>query len=782
MPPLVPVRLTPEVTIHGNAAATAVEDRLRRLTLAIDQSPAAVLVTDLEGRIEYVNRRFLEMSGYSEAEALGQTPRILKSGLTPPAVYQQLWATIRSGKVWRGELCNRRKDGQVYWHSSSISPVLDAAGAVSGFVAVQQDITERRRTTEALAASEREYRRIVETATEGIWGVDAEHRTTFVNQRLASMLGYAVEEMMGRSVFDFTDDEGRAIAEASRNRRRQGIREQLDFKLQRRDGSTFWVLMSTGPVLDAEGRYLGALAMVTDLTSRREAEEGLRRSEAWFRALIEEAQDLTCVLAEDGSFQYASPSFTRILGYQPEELIGRSAFEFIHPEDLEAVVTAFGEGVMAPGRVRTAQYRFLAKNGAWRRLDAIGRNLLDDPVVHGAVINARDVTERVALESQLRQSQKMEAVGRLVGGVAHDFNNIMAVILGSSELLREDMLPDDPRLGDVVEIRKAGERAAALTRQLLAFTRQQVLVPRVLDLNDLVRNLESMLARLLGEDISLATRLAAEPLAVKADPGQVEQVLLNLVVNSRDAMPEGGKLLIETALVTLEGECASRHEPMQPGVYVQLTVSDTGAGMSEEVQTRAFEPYFTTKELGKGTGLGLATVYGIVKQSEGFVWLYSEPGQGTTFKIYLPHVREAVGPIGPAPNILESLRGSETVLIAEDNVAVRQFARRALERYGYVILESSGHDTLEVARQYDGPIHLLLTDVIMPGTSGPQLARALSELVPGLRVLFMSGYTDAMLRLQTSEAGTAFLQKPFSTTDLARKAREILSAEGGQTH
>ncbi|MEO8140820.1 MAG: PAS domain S-box protein, partial [Gemmatimonadota bacterium] len=638
----------------------------------------------------------------------------------------------------------------------------------------QEDITERRRTMEALAASEREYRRLVDTASEGIWAVDADHRTTFVNERLEAMLGYTAAELLGRPVIDFTDEEGSGIAEASRLRRRQGIREQLDFKLRRRDGSTFWVLMSTAPIVDEQGQYAGALAMVTDLTSRRQAEAALRGSEAWFRALIEEQQDLTAVVAADGTFKYASPSFERILGHHPSDLVGRLAFELIHPDDHEAVVRVFEEGLLQPGVVRALRYRYRHKDGTWRVIDGIGRNLVDDTIIGGVVINSRDVTERVALEAQFLQAQKMELVGLLVAGVAHDFNNILAVILGASDMLREDLSPGHPSLGDVAEIRAAAERASALTRQLLAFSRQQILEPLVFDLSELVRNIDKMLRRVLGDNVTLATRLSATPTLVKADPGQLEQVLLNLAVNSRDAMPEGGQLTIETATVELSQSHPGWHVPMRPGPHVLLTVSDTGIGMSKEIQARVFEPFYTTKALGKGTGLGLSTVYGIIKQSEGFIWLYSEPGRGTSFKIYLPQARGDVLPMPPRSSAPEPLGGSETVLIVDDAAAVRLFARRALERHGYTVLEADGADALELARGFPGTIHLLLTDVVMPGISGPDLARALNQLQSELRVLFMSGFSDAAMRAKLAAAGGAFLQKPFAVADLARKVREVL--------
>ncbi len=391
----------------------------------------------------------------------------------------------------------------------------------------------------------------------------------------------------------------------------------------------------------------------------------------------------------------------------------------------------------------------------------------------------RDVTERLSLEQQLRQAQKMEAVGRLAGGVAHDFNNILTAITGYADLLLEDLGTTDRRRDDIAEIRKAAERAAGLTRQLLAFSRQQVMQVRVLDLNDVVADTQNMLGRLLGEDIALVTRLDPALGAVKADPGQLEQVIMNLAVNARDAMPGGGKLTIETANAELDDTYVREHFPARPGSYVMLAVSDTGTGMSDEVQSHLFEPFFTTKEKGKGTGLGLATVYGIVKQSGGYIWVYTEPGHGTTFKIYLPRVAGAPAQRASGPKASPVGAGTETVLLAEDEAAVRAVARHALERQGYTVLEaSSGEAALDLAERHSGRIHLLLTDVIMPGMNGRALALRLSELRPDLRVVYMSGYTEeAITRHGVLEPGLTYVQKPFTPEGLARKVREVLDRQ-----
>jgi PAS domain S-box-containing protein len=394
----------------------------------------------------------------------------------------------------------------------------------------------------------------------------------------------------------------------------------------------------------------------------------------------------------------------------------------------------------------------------------------------------RDVTEQRRLQQQLVQVQKMEAVGRLAGGIAHDFNNLLTVITSYSDLLLEDLGKDDPKRDDVQQVLKAADGAASLTRQLLAFSRQQVLAPRVVNLNAVVEGLQKILRRVIGEDVELAAALAPDLGAVKADVGQLEQVLMNLTVNARDAMPTGGKLTIETANVEHEPEYALEREAAAVGRFVMFAVTDTGVGMDEATKAKIFEPFFTTKEAGKGTGLGLATVYGIVKQSGGFIWVYSEPGNGTSFKIYLPRIDAPVEGVKTAGS-LSVPRGTETVLLVEDAAAVRAVAKQVLERQGYTVLEApDGEVALHVAQKHRGPIHLLLTDVVMPVLSGRRLAEQLALVRPDMKVLYASGYTDdSVVRHGILEAGTAYLQKPFTPDSLARKVREVLDAPGGDS-
>jgi len=503
----------------------------------------------------------------------------------------------------------------------------------------------------------------------------------------------------------------------------------------------------------------------------------LREQEEYFKSLIEQAMDITAVLDADGAIRYASPSASPLLGYAPEELVGRRMLDLVHADDAAATVRVFSEGVATGQGGRLLELRFRHKDGTYRVLEAIGRYLLDDPVVQGVVINARDVTERRSLERQLLQAQKMEAVGRLAGGVAHDFNNLLTAILGYSGLLLDGLPTLSPLRPDLEEIRKAADRGAGLTRQLLAFSRKQVLEMRVLDLNELVTDMDKLLRRLLGEDIVVVTQLAPALGAVRADAHQLEQVVVNLAVNSRDAMPQGGQLTIETRNAELDDSYVREHVPVRPGSYVMLALSDTGTGMSAETMSHMFEPFFTTKEAGKGTGLGLATVYGIVKQSGGYVWCYSEPGRGTTFKVYLPRVDAPVDRL-PVRAAARSTRGSETILVVEDEPALREIIHRVLEKQGYTVVEASTPAAaLTLARNQAGPIHLLLSDVVLPGRSGRALADELLVQRADLKVLFMSGYTeDVIVQRGVLAPGTPFINKPFSADRLAAKVREVLDA------
>ncbi|HEY6158645.1 MAG TPA: response regulator [Gemmatimonadales bacterium] len=514
---------------------------------------------------------------------------------------------------------------------------------------------------------------------------------------------------------------------------------------------------------------------------RSRAADDVRTSAARLKAIIDGALDAVITMDGEGVIRSWSPQAERLFEWPASDTIGRKLSATIIPARYRdaherglAHFLATGEGPVLNRRVEITGLR---RDGREIPVElAITPMRLEGAWLFSAFV--RDISERHLLESQLRQAQKMEAVGRLAGGIAHDFNNLLTAVLGSVDLVLDELGPEAPARGDVEEIRKAALRAGELTRQLLAFSRQQVLAPQVLDLNALVANMGKLLRRLIGEDVELRTALAPDLGAVKADPGQMEQVIANLVVNARDAMPAGGRLTVETANAELDKDYADQHFPAPPGSYVLLAVSDTGTGMDPETKGRIFEPFFTTKEKGKGTGLGLATVYGVVKQSGGYIWVYSEPGQGTAFKIYLPRVREAPGPARPGPAPAAPLRGSETLLLVEDDEMVRHLVSRMLKSRGYTVLAASdGTHALRQLESHRGAIDLLITDVVMPGMSGREVAQRVAALQPQAKVLYLSGYTDdAIVRHGMLEPGIAFLQKPFSADVLARKVREVLDA------
>jgi two-component system, cell cycle sensor histidine kinase and response regulator CckA len=521
---------------------------------------------------------------------------------------------------------------------------------------------------------------------------------------------------------------------------------------------------------------------VQDATgSLAEQAERLRSSERHFRALIEHASDMICVLDLEGRQRYASPAHERFIGFTSAELEGVLAFDYVHPDDVPLTLKTFQAVCARPGERFAVRFRYRHKNGTWRNFSSIATNLLDDPDVRGIVVNSYDVTEQAELEAQLLQSQKMEAVGQLAGGVAHDFNNLLTVITSYSGILLEELPADAKMREEISEISRAADRAASLVGQLLAFSRQQVLRPQVLDLNDVIGGITRMLERVLPEHVRLDTALAPELGHVNADPGQVEQVLVNLVVNARDAMPDGGTITIASADTELGHDYARQRPDVVPGRYVMLAVSDTGIGMDASTHSRIFDPFFTTKDVGKGTGLGLAMVYGIVRQSGGHIEVTTEPGRGSTFRVYLPRVAEADVDAGTRQLVAGISRGRGSILLVEDEVAVRQVARRVLESAGYEVHEAgSGTEALEAWKRNGGAFELLLTDMVMPEMGGRELADRLRRECDQLRVVFMSGYTeDALLREGGgAEPGQAFVQKPFTPKTLTDAIRGALQPAG----
>jgi len=684
-----------------------------------------------------------------------------------------------------------------------------------------------RRTAE-LQASEEMFRQITENITEVFYMTDAKTgEVLYISPACEKIWGQTRAQILARPAA-WTDsihpEDRQRVGDAFVEKRDVGGFDEI-FRLQHPGGQIRWARSRSFPIRNGEGEIYRHTGIASDITDLKVAQDALAEKAA-----------LATLAAEVGNAHTRGDSLRDILQLCTEAMVRHLGAAFARIWTLNAKKTVLelqaSSGLYthidgAHSRVPVGKYKIGLI--AQERRPHLTNDVLNDPRVGdrewarresmvsfaGYPLTVNDelvgvmamfartpltqyaldglgtIADTVAigikrkqaeqvqagLENQLRQAQKMEAVGNLAGGIAHDFNNLLTAILGYGNILLSRLQEGDPGRQNVQEILKAGERAASLTNQLLAFSRKQVLQPKIVDLNALATNLEKMLRRLIGEDVELSTCLEKNLGQVKADPGQIEQVIMNLVVNSRDAMPMGGKLTIETANAALGEDYASRHLGAKPGRYVMVAVADTGVGMGAETQARIFEPFFTTKEVGKGTGLGLATVYGIIKQSEGYVAVYSEPGQGTTFKIYLPRIDQSVetarvGQAAPIP------RGTETILLVEDEEAVRRLARLILEGQGYAIIEApSGSSALAAAEKHATPIHLLLTDVIMTEMNGRELSQRLTRVCPSARVLFMSGYTgDTIVRHGVLEPGIAYLQKPFTPADLARKVREVLDS------
>ena len=524
---------------------------------------------------------------------------------------------------------------------------------------------------------------------------------------------------------------------------------------------------------------IGKLEIFRDITERKQAEEALRKERNFSQSIIDTAQAIILVLNPDGSIAEFNPYMEKLSGYSIEEVRGKDWFETFHPErDRPKTVELFTKAVSdinTKGNINP----IVTRDGKEVTIEWFDRTLKDkNGNITGLLAIGQNITERKSIEEQLRQSRKMEAVGTLAGGVAHDFNNLLTVIIGNAELALMDVIKDESLRKEIEEIKKAGGKAASLTRQLLAFSRKQVIKPEVIDLNEGINETKNMLKRTIGEDIEFLTVLKPELWKVHTDSGQIDQIIMNMVVNARDAMPQGGKLTIETANADIDRNYFREHgiKGEKPGHYVMLAVSDTGKGMDKETREHIFEPFFTTKEVGKGTGLGLSTVYGIVKQNNGFIWVYSEPGQGSTFKIYLPKVKGDTELEKKKQTPVVELAGFETILIVEDDYGLRKFAQEVLLSYGYnVIVADNGEDALRVDKKHEVPIHLLLTDVVMPRMGGRELIERLQPLYPRMKVIYMSGYTDnAIIRHGVLEPGLNFLEKPFTPEGLAHKVREAL--------
>ncbi|MGC8810702.1 MAG: PAS domain S-box protein [bacterium] len=658
----------------------------------------------------------------------------------------------------------------------------DVANQIAGAVANALLFEEWKRAEESLRNSELKYRELVSSLPEVVFEADEAGNLTFVNERAFEIFGYTKDDFAkGLNVFEMIAPEDLERGKEFYKKEMHGEKTGREYKLLKKDGSVFPGIIYTKPIIQ-NGIPSGLRGIIIDITDRKNLEEHLKESRERYKTLFENTGTAFIVIEEDMTISLANSKVEELTGYSRKEIEGEKKWtEFIVPEYLKKLQEYHRLRRTNPDLApRSYEAKFKTKKG---EIKEILINVAMIPGTKRSIASLFDITEQkrkekeiASLQEQFIHSQKMEAIGRLASGVAHDFNNSLTIVKVSAQFAQAKLKPDDPLREYIDMIIEAIDRSANLSRQLLAFSRKQVMEMKVIDLNALIKDLDKMLHRMIGEDIELIYQLAEDLKKVKVDPGQIEQVILNLTLNSRDAMPQGGKLLIETANVELDENYVKTHLGAKAGQYVLLSVTDTGIGMTPEVKEHLFEPFFTTKEKGKGTGLGLSTVYGIVKQSGGYIWVFSEPGQGTTFKIYLPAVDEPAEEIRRKEAGGRILRGNETIMVVEDEEEVRKLAGMILERMGYkVLLASCADEAFDACEKYKEPIHLLLTDVILPGMSGRDLAEGISILRPNIKVLYMSGYPDNVISDHgVLKPGINYLPKPFTVEGLTRKVREVL--------
>jgi PAS domain S-box-containing protein len=751
------------------------EGRYRAL---LEQANDAILTLEADQRILEANLRTEQMLGRPRDEIVG---RRYQDFLVPDerddAV--RLHEQLLSGGTQH--VANRhllRPDGSRL--AVEVSSSVARLGDESAVLTILHDVTERQRAQEALREAQRRLQHVVSSSPAVLFTLKPEgdgFAGTWVSANVERLLGFTPEEALGREWWSsqlHPDDRERVLSEMASLITYGQLTQE--YRLRNRRGEYRWLRAEMRLMRDGEGNPLEAIGSWADVSARKLVEGKLQESEEQYRLLFDSNPHPMYVHdAATLAFMAVNDAAIRHYGWSRDEFL-RMTMKDIRPvEEVPVLLKTLEERSGDRGATNMGLFKHSKKDGTVIQAE-VARSPLRFQGREAWLVLALDVTEKRSLEAQLLQAQKMESIGRLAGGVAHDFNNILGVITGCGELLRK-RLPDDPRMLKYADdILKAAYRAAGLTRQLLAFSRKQVLQPRVLDLNAVVADMERMLRRLIGEDVELVTILAKDAPHVRADAGQLEQVLMNLAVNARDAMPRGGRLLIETGTALFDEKIASTHPDVSPGRYAVLAVGDTGHGMTPEVQARIFEPFFTTKEAGKGTGLGLATVHGVVRQSGGHIFVRSEPGRGSAFEVYLPAVEESPRE-SPSRPVEEAPGGSETILLAEDEGGLREIIREYLESRGYTVLPAPhGLAALELSARHAEQIHLLITDVVMPGLGGAELWRRLLAQRPGMKVLFLSGHTDDAVILHGVQAQeTAFLAKPFTVDTLARKIREALN-------
>jgi len=746
---------------------------------SMKKTPVVIYTSSLNGpnNKACISPQIEELLGLSPSEWLADPCLWLKQ-IHPDdriRVLEELAVCEVTGRYFISEYRLLARGGRSVWVHNEANIVWDESCTplIQGFFI---EISQRKQVEEALQQRERYFNALIENSLDLITIFSPDGIILYETPSIERILGYTTEELIGKNVFGLVhpDDLPRVVDAISRGITTPGSVDRLEFRFRHKDGSWRY-FEGVGKNLLDDPNIKGIIVNSRDITEHKRAEEVLKVSESKYRTLIENIPQKIFLKDKNSVYISCNENYANDLKIAPDDITGKTDFDF-YPRELAEKYRADDKRIMESGNTEELEEMYV-QDGQKVTVYTVKTPVRDEESnIIGVLGIFRDITERKRLEGMLLQSQKMETVGKLAGGIAHDLNNILTVITSYAGFVNDALQPNDPIREDIGEVLKASTRATVLIRQLLAFSRRQVIKSQVVNLNDLIPNMDNMLRRLIGEDIKLVTLPSPELGFVKVDPGQIEQVIVNLAVNARDAMPHGGTLTIETANVLLDQEYVSRHPGAVPGMHVMLAITDTGIGMSDDVKKHLFEPFFTTKDVGKGSGLGLATVYGIIKQHKGTIWVYSEKGKGATFKIYLPRIEEAAEETLKDGQLSHLPRGKETVLVVEDEMPVRSAAVRILHRLGYTVLEAgNGEEALRLVQNNTSEIHLLLADVVMPRMNGKELADQLKAVRPGLKILFMSGYTDnTIMDNGVFTESAAYLQKPFSEVTLAHKIRELL--------